>query len=240
MYLTKRYDCENDEDFDWQLYFSRKDTTEIVEHQDLRDMLINARNLLQENKFQLVISLNKVMNNLLSRTGLNSPQILELGAATGVLARWLISQYGGNGVLVDKNESSFNAYNSLKDVNKQFITYLKQDIFTLKLEEKYDVVCSFGLIEHFKEKTEILHYHKKFLNENGIVIIGVPMDSKLTRVFFEVHPELNLGYRELLTKKDLTKILNDAHLEVIKTEVSIGYCYDFMIALCRINDQAHY
>ena len=61
------------------------------------------------------------MKNLLAEINLDNPQILELGAATGVLTRWLISQYGGNGVLVDKNKSSLNAYNSLKDINKQFI-----------------------------------------------------------------------------------------------------------------------
>lgn len=229
MYITKGSDCDREENFDWQQYFSSNGSIGIREQQDI---LVNVRELLQENKFQLVLSFNTIMKNLLTGLNINKPQVLELGAATGVLTRWLMSQYGGNGVLVDRNKSSYDAYCAIKDDTKKNITYIVQDIFELELEEQYDVVCSFGLIEHFKEKTEILRFHNKFLKENGIIIISVPLDSKLSRVFFEVHPELNLGYRELLTERELVNILNAAGLKVVKSEISNGYSYDFLAVAC--------
>jgi hypothetical protein len=106
------------------------------------------------------------------------------------------------------------------------------DLFQLDLAETFDVVCSFGLIEHFVHKEALLEIHKKFAAFNGMVIILVPLDSPLTRAFLEVHPELNLGYRELLKEKEFKKILVQNGLEVVRTKVSHGYSYDFVGALC--------
>jgi 2-polyprenyl-3-methyl-5-hydroxy-6-metoxy-1,4-benzoquinol methylase len=121
----------------------------------------------------------------------------------------------------------------MQDHLKKYITYLNADLFHLELEEEFDLICSFGLIEHFVEKQAVLAAHKKFAASNANIIILVPLDSPLTRAFLEVHPELNLGYRELLSEKELKRILTRNALHVIRMNISQGYCYDFVGALCH-------
>ena len=74
---------------------------------------------------------------------------------------------------------------------------------------------------------------KKFCKEDGIIIVIVPMDTILTRLYYNSFPEKNLGYRELLSKKDLTKQIKKSGLEVLNVEVSENYVYDFIAAVCK-------
>lgn len=234
MYLTDVFRNEGNDTFDWENYFSLYSQSEIIHHVDPIQLIAKVRKHLKENSFQLTFTLTRLMRELLKGVDIKKPRILELGAATGFLSRWFLSQYGGSAVLVDKSKASFKAYSDMKDDIKRFITYINEDLFRLKLAETFDLVCSFGLIEHFVDKRGVLAAHKKFAKADGMIVILVPLDSPLTRAFLEVHPELNLGYRELLTEKEFKKILVENGLELVKLKVSQGYCYDFVSALCRL------
>ncbi|AWX56433.1 MULTISPECIES: cyclopropane-fatty-acyl-phospholipid synthase family protein [Brevibacillus] len=229
IYTTKNTSA----DFDWTEYFTRLHNGEIPSL-DTHIYFQNIRHLLSENAHLLGLVLGDVLRKLLRGVQIKTePRMLELGAGTGFLTRLLLTMYQGSGVLVDNCQTSFNAYNKIADKHADHITYILQDLFTLELEETFDVVCSFGLIEHFKEKNEILSVHKQFCKEDGHMILVVPMDSFLTRAYYEVHPEINLGYRELLTKKTALEQLRASGLEPIRAEVSQGYVYDFLAILCK-------
>jgi len=233
MYKTDVFKNESNDNFDWETYFSKENSSGIIDRIDTVRMISKLRMHLKEDKFRLSFSLTRLMRELLKGIEIKSPKILELGAATGFLTRWLISEYGGSGVLVDKSKASFRTFNEMQDNLKKYITYLNEDLFHLELEEEFDLICSFGLIEHFVEKHALLAAHKKFAASNANIIILVPLDSPLTRAFLEVHPELNLGYRELLSEKELKRILTRNALHVIRMNISQGYCYDFVGALCH-------
>jgi 2-polyprenyl-3-methyl-5-hydroxy-6-metoxy-1,4-benzoquinol methylase len=233
MYLTEDFRYNGEEDFDWEAFFAPHKAHDMFKQMDPVRMTARMRNHLQEDNFKLTFVLSKMMRQLLKGIKINNPGILELGAATGFLTRWLLNRYKGSGVLVDSSEASFKAYENMVDDLKQWITYLKEDIFTLQLNRTFDLVCSFGLIEHFKDKRRVIDAHKRFVSDEGYIIVLVPEDTPLSRAFLEIHPELNLGYRELLTEKEFKVILKDCGLDIIKTETSHGYCYDFVGALCR-------
>lgn len=237
MYQTEVFKNESNDIFDWETYFSTEYSNSIIDQIDTVRMISKLRMHLKEDKFKLSFSLTRLMKELLKGIEIKSPDILELGAATGFLTRWLISQYGGSGLLVDKSNASFRTYSEMQDNLKKHITYLKADLFQLQLEEKFDLVCSFGLIEHFVDKQAVIAAHKKFAASNARIIILVPLDSPLTRAFLEVHPELNRGYRELLSGKELKRILSRNGLEVIRINVSQGYCYDFVGAVCVCSNE---
>ncbi|WP_167345593.1 SAM-dependent methyltransferase [Paenibacillus riograndensis] len=194
----------------------------------------NVRDLLSENAHLLALVLGDVLRKLLKGIQVQpQPRILELGAGTGFLTRLLLTMYGGSGVLVDNCRTSFDAYSRIKEKNEDRITYRLEDIFALKVPEPFDIVCSFGLIEHFQEKQEILSIHKEHCRPDGHMILIVPMDSFLTRAYYEVHPEINLGYRELLTKKTALEQIQTSGLQPVRAEVSQGYVYDFLTVLCK-------
>ncbi|MGE5343488.1 MAG: class I SAM-dependent methyltransferase [Candidatus Omnitrophota bacterium] len=232
MYLTTIYKDIGIETFDWENYFSSESSLDIMNRIDPANVLSIVRGILKEDKFRLTFVMTKLMNSLLDGTDIKNPKILELGAATGFLTRWLLNRLGGTGTLVDKNKSSYEKYKSLPDNFSKSITYLNVDLFELKLQERFDIVCSFGLVEHFVDKQPVVAAHKKFVASNGWVIILIPLDSPLTRAFLEIHPELNLGYRELLSEREFKRMLSDNGLKIIRTEISQGYCYDFIGAVC--------
>lgn len=233
MYKTSIYKKAARGNFDWETFFSPETPGEIFKKLDIQQMMLKLREHLKENKFRLAFALNRVMTRLFEASTPHSPRVLELGAATGFLTRWLLRQYGGTGTLVDSSKASYQAYTRMEDDVKKNITYLNVDLFALELQERFDLVCSFGLIEHFKDKAPVLEVHKKMAAPTGSIVILVPLDTPLTRVFLELHPELNLGYRELLTEKEFKGILKQHHLQVLRTQISKGYVYDFIGALCR-------
>jgi len=234
MYTTKIWTNKNSKNFDWEAYFSPENTDKIFKKMDLVKLISQLRNHLKEDKFKMTFVLGSVLRSILKDLSLKkNSRTLELGAATGLLTRWLISQYGGTGVLVDNSKASYRAYTSLKNPLKKYITYLNKNIFSLQLDETFDIVCSFGLVEHFIDKKEVLDVHRRFLAPDGIILLLVPLDTPLTRVFWELHPELNRGYRELLTETEFYKILTRNGLKVIRTQPVFGYSYDFIGALCR-------
>lgn len=234
MYITEDHN-NSDESFDWAQYFSRIDTRTDDTPFACRRSFQNIRKHLKEDGVRMGFVLAKLIRAIFrNAVWPDEPKVLELGAGTGFLTRCLISQFQGSGVLVDRNENSFKAYCSRVQPGAMAIQYRVEDIFTLQMPERFDIVCSFGLIEHFKDKKSVLEVHKKFIREHGHALILVPLDSILTRVFFAAHPELNLGYRELLTLRELERILFAEQLEVTDMQVSAGYVYDFAAALCRL------
>lgn len=237
MYITSNFFTgENSLNFDWENFFNPKSLPEFEDQCNFKEIVCESRKHLRENKFYMSFILSKLMKNLLNEIDLTTPSILELGAATGFLTRWLISQYGGKGVLIDNNKTSYESYLAIKDNLKQDISYIVTDLFKLDIKERFDIVCSFGLIEHFKIKKKVVEVHKFYIKPNGIIIILVPLDTPLSRAFLELHPEKNLGYRELLTEKELKTILLENGLRVLNSEVSSGYSYDFIGAVCSVID----
>jgi len=233
MYKTSIYMQTENGNFDWENYFSPESREKLFKKLDFHQVFSRLREHLKEDKFRLAFALNRVMTRLLVGKAPHHPRVLELGAATGFLARWLLRRYGGTGTLVDSSKASYHAYGLIEDEVKENITYLNVDLFTLELQERFDLVCSFGLIEHFIDKAPVLEIHKKYVTANGMIIILVPLDTPLTRAFLEVHPELNLGYRELLTEKEFKLILSRHRFQVTRTQISKGYVYDFIGAVCR-------
>ncbi|MCL5260273.1 MAG: class I SAM-dependent methyltransferase [Gammaproteobacteria bacterium] len=233
MYITKKYNGNN-VDFDWDTFFSSKDVKDAFTNVDKDEILHDIRKNFQENQYLMTLVLCRVVDEIFHNTAFECPRILELGAATGFLTRLLVDRYNGTGVLVDKNITAYKRFLAHSKYYSDKIEYLNIDIFQLGITEKFNLVCSFGLIEHFQNKSEIIYSHKKFLKADGHLLILVPLDSVLTRVFFSIHPELNLGYRELLSEIELKEILKNEGLDVIKTSVSTGYCYDFIAALCKL------
>jgi 2-polyprenyl-3-methyl-5-hydroxy-6-metoxy-1,4-benzoquinol methylase len=174
--------------FDWETFFAPQSAPTAVESKEAVHMLSRLRQHLREGEFRLTIALSKVMRGLMAEVEIEEAHILELGAATGLLARWLLHRCGGRALLVDNSPASYRAFRSLEQGNHPAITYLVQDIFSLNAAERFNLVCSFGLIEHFPDKAAVLEVHRKFVASGGVVIILVPLDSPLTRAFYEVFP----------------------------------------------------
>jgi|ERR1035437_326794 SAM-dependent methyltransferase len=54
------------------------------------------------------------------------------------------------------------------------ITIIEADVFSYEPQEHYDLVCSFGFIEHFTDLEQVLCAHLKFMRPGGILLMTLP------------------------------------------------------------------
>jgi hypothetical protein len=101
---------------------------------------------------------------------------IELGGFPGYYAVYLKKYEGMDATLFDYfiHQGLINELleaNGLKDGD---INIIEADLFTYQPEKQYDIVTSFGLIEHFKDTKAIIATHLPFLNKDGVLFITLP------------------------------------------------------------------
>ncbi|HEV2394978.1 MAG TPA: methyltransferase domain-containing protein [Verrucomicrobiae bacterium] len=52
--------------------------------------------------------------------------------------------------------------------------FIKGDVFTHTFARKFEVVCSFGLIEHFGNWTELVDIHAGLVEQGGLLVLATP------------------------------------------------------------------
>ena len=91
--------------------------------------------------------------------------------------------------------------------------YLRQNFFDVAPEPRFDVGIDWGLIEHFPDpgKRKLITHFRKFLTPGGLQICSSPRDRLAVRLFYRAFAdELNTGYRELMTLRELVERIEGA------------------------------
>jgi len=106
----------------------------------------------------------------------NIKSAIELGGFPGYYAIYLKKYQNLDTTLLDyfvhrDLVSQLLEVNSLKQND---IAIIETDLFTYQPEKKYDMVLSFGLIEHFADTKEIIKKHLPLLNPGGTLFITLP------------------------------------------------------------------
>lgn len=85
------------------------------------------------------------------------------------------------------------------------------DFTTVEIKEKYDVVASYGFIEHFDKYKEIIQRHKELVNENGYLILELPNLRKFNWLIYKiVNPKLlNMHNLDIMNLKKLREGLGE-------------------------------
>lgn len=177
------------------------------------------------------------------------PNIVFFGAEAGWEAALIQALYGGRGrvVLIDRDPVAYQRFvNAPESVrvrsrpgwkcwktkwveihrNPSRIEYLRQDFFELEPEPAFDVGIDWGLVEHFDDagKRSVLDLFGRFLKPNGIQISSCPRDCVSVRAFYRAFAdELNFGYRELMTRRELTGHLQHAGYRVEESFTLAGH-----------------
>jgi SAM-dependent methyltransferase len=147
---------------------------------------------------------------LVKNIKIKNPEVLEIGAGTGLLAQKILEKYNGFAILVDNN---LNAYQMFKKFynRKLKIAYVIGDLFHLSFKKEFDVVISDGLIEHFKDIKKVMLIHEKFTRNGGYVIIVFPHNSLVNKIIWLINP-----WGEFLSEKKLIDILPSTNLKLIR------------------------
>ena len=86
----------------------------------------------------------------------------------------------------------------------------------------YDLITSFHVIEHLADPRQILQDFKKFLSENGRIVIEVPSSSDALLTLYESEPFQHFTYWSqhlyLFNAKTLETLVQQSGLKVISIQ----------------------
>ncbi len=70
--------------------------------------------------------------------------------------------------------------------------FIQKDFLKYKSDDKYDIVCSFGFIEHFDDWEAVINKHLDMTRKGGICIIEVPnLNSSIYKFLYRtIEPEV--------------------------------------------------
>ena len=109
---------------------------------------------------------------LLINSGAN---ILELGGACSSYLCSLAKYRKANASVIDYSHIGLNKTKILFEMNGQKINLYEGDFFEYDFkEEKFDLVVHWGLIEHFKDPSQIFKLCSSLLKKSGSMIFTMP------------------------------------------------------------------
>lgn len=154
-------------------------------------------------------------------------QVLDVGCSEGLLSK----RMNQNNCTVVGIELDAEAALEAKSFCKEVIT---GDVESVDLKPEYinyfDVIVFADILEHLRNPLEVLKKFKKYLNDEGYIIISVPNISnwriRLLQLFgnfeYSEYGILDSGHLRFFNEKSARKLVNDAGFEISVFDLSVG------------------
>lgn len=100
---------------------------------------------------------------------------LEVGCAPGKILAWVYSKLGARAAGLDYSDTGVRNCRELFAAMALPIDLYQDDFFANSLpKHSFDVVASFGFIEHFDDPREVVAKHIELVKPGGIALIVIP------------------------------------------------------------------
>lgn len=146
---------------------------------------------------------------------------LEIGAIPGGFLAYFNKEFNYNitGIDFAKNKKVFDETMRINKINKY--KFISKDINNYKNKIGFDVVTSFGFIEHFDDYEKIINKHIELIKDDGYLIISLPNFRNLQFLYRVVFDRKNLKIHNLDSMKinKLRKIIKKRNMQ----ELYSGY-----------------
>jgi 2-polyprenyl-3-methyl-5-hydroxy-6-metoxy-1,4-benzoquinol methylase len=144
---------------------------------------------------------------------------LEIGAVPGDFLIFLHKNYGFKVYGVDySNEIGLLEENMKKNCVEEYKIF-KKDFLSWETRMRFDIVCSFGFIEHFTDYKKVIKKHVTLLKKEGLLIMTVPnfrygrtLLHMLLRDFSNIRSNHNM---EVMNPDVLRKVVTGENLEIL-------------------------
>lgn len=167
------------------------------------------------------LAINKKLDLLFKRfLQKGNKKILEIGCAKAKKLIYFAKEFYYDIYGIDYSENGVDS--AIENLRRAGVkgTILYEDIFETSLEENsFDIVYSMGLIEHFKDPTDIIDAHIKLVKKGGIVIITIP-NYNIDSLYFHLSRILGIDKKlldthnvDLMIKKNVIKNFDKKNLK---------------------------
>lgn len=97
-------------------------------------------------------------------------------------------------------------------------TIIDEDFTQYHSEEKYDIVASYGFVEHFNNYKEIIMRHVKMAKTGGYIIISMPNIRKMNWLLYKLFNKISLAGVNVkaINLQKLQKQLEAAGCEIVE------------------------
>ena len=141
-------------------------------------------------------------------------KILDVGCGGGIICEPL-ARLGAKVTGIDFAPNNIIAAKIHSKKNKLKINYINKDIEKSKLDEKFDIILMFEVLEHLDNWKKTIKNIKKNLNKDGMVIISTINRNLISKLFainlaeniLNWIPKGTHDYNKLIKPEELKKIL---------------------------------
>ena len=150
----------------------------------------------------------------------NSKNLLEIGGFPGYFSVWAKRKLGIEATLLDYviHPKILQELETANHLEPNTIGVIETDLFAYQSEQKYDLVVSNGLIEHFQDTKNIIQKHAEQLTTGGVLLITLPNFKSLNGWFQktfdkENYDKHNISCMDLDLLKTLCQALGLQNIE---------------------------
>ena len=101
-------------------------------------------------------------------------RLLELGCSPGQVSAMIATQLRFRFEGVDFSDSAWLYTRNMETAGVRDSVLHHGDARTFQTETPFDVVSSFGLVEHFEDPQEMLDHHDRLLRSGGLCVVELP------------------------------------------------------------------
>ena len=154
-------------------------------------------------------------------------KVLDVGCSEGILSKRL-KQNRCDVVGIEINQEAAQKAESFCH------ELIMGDVESIHLNKDYenyfDIIIFADILEHLKEPLDILKRFKKYLKDDGFIIISLPNISNwkiriqllFGRFEYQEYGILDNGHLRFFNRKSAEKIVNDAGFEISKFDLTVG------------------
>ncbi len=147
-------------------------------------------------------------------------KILDVGCGGGIICEPL-ARLGAKVTGIDFAPNNIKAAKIHSKKNKLKIKYIYKDIEKSKLDEKFDLILMFEVLEHLDNWKKTIKKIKKNLNKNGLIIISTINRNPLSKLFaisiaeniLNWIPKGTHDYNKLIKPEELKKTLSKENFQ---------------------------
>lgn len=183
-----------------------------------------AKNIKYELNEKFLLDKN-IMNYFEKFIGSDKKSVFEIGCSPGRFLAYLNKKGHSISGIDYSKKGNIQLKKNFKTLGIKKYTLYEEDLFKFNHNKKYDVVMSFGFIEHFDDPDTVVEKHIELLKKNGLLILGIPVFNGITGFFQKLNnPKILSNHNlDIMNLNYFSELTNKFNLKLVKNDYLGGF-----------------